>query len=92
MNDQTPDRYVTFCGIDCDRKADRLLGMLAEHMKQSDSRWVGYFEKKLGEKARMGNDNLHFVGSQVNSLYSFFEELDDEAALELLWDLEQNCC
>ncbi|ANB36203.1 N(2)-fixation sustaining protein CowN [Rhodovulum sulfidophilum] len=92
MTDQTPDRYVSFCGIECDRKADRLMAMLAAHMAESQSRWVGYFEQKLAEKARMGNDNLHFVGSQVNSLSAFFEELGDSAAEDLLYDLEQTCC
>ncbi|MCE6960718.1 N(2)-fixation sustaining protein CowN [Cereibacter sphaeroides] len=92
MNDQTPDRYVTFLGLDCDAKADRMMDMLTARMQDSDSRWVGYFRQKLAEKERMATDNLHFVGSQINSLYSFFEELEDGPALDLLWHLEHNCC
>ncbi|ARE41670.1 hypothetical protein RGUI_3529 [Rhodovulum sp. P5] len=92
MNDESPDRYVSFVGINCDEKADRLMAMLKARMEETDSRWVGYFTKKLEEKRRMGNDNLYFVGSQVNSLSAFFEEIEDEAAEALLWDLEQNCC
>ena len=92
MNDQTPDRYVTFLGLDCDAKADRMMEGLARLMATSDSRWVGYFELKLAEKQRMATDNLHFIGSQINSLYSFFEELEDAPALDLLWHLEHNCC
>ncbi|TCO72422.1 N(2)-fixation sustaining protein CowN [Rhodovulum euryhalinum] len=92
MTDQTPDRYVSFCGLDCTANADRLMEMLAARMAGNESRWVGYFEKKLAEKARMGTDNLFFAGAQVNALRAFFEEVGDEAALALLWDLEQNCC
>jgi len=92
MNDQSPDRYISFLGLDCDTNADRLMAMLLGCMEDSDSRWVGYFRQKLEEKRRMGNDNLHFIGSQVNALYSFFEEIEDEEAEALLWHLEQNCC
>lgn len=92
MNDHTPDRYVTFLGIDCDAKADRMMEMLSARLASTDSPWVRYFEQKLAEKARMATDNLHFVGSQINSLYSFFEEVEDEEGLDLLWHLEHNCC
>ena len=50
MNDATLDRYVSFQGIDCDGNADRLMGMLARHMATTESRWVGYFDKKLAEE------------------------------------------
>lgn len=92
MNDETPDRYVTFLGIGCDAKADQMMELLAERMQATDSRWRRYFEMKLAEKERMATDNLHFVGSQINSLRSFFEEIEDEPALDLLWHLEHNCC
>ncbi|PTV96424.1 hypothetical protein C8J27_102218 [Rhodobacter aestuarii] len=92
MNDETPDRYVTFLGLDCDAKADRLYQMLQARMAGNDSPWVGYFEKKLAENTRMGHDMLRFVGAQVNALMSFFEEEDDEEALVLLHHLEYHCC
>lgn len=92
MTDQAPDRYVSFTGIDCNGNAARLMAMLDAHMQNSQSRWVGYFQTKQEERRRMGNDDLHFIGSQLNTLRAFFEELDDEAALDLLWDLEQTCC
>jgi len=92
MNDQTPDRYVTFMGLDCDGKATKMMGTLAVHMATSQSRWVGYFQQKLEERARMGNDDLHFIGSQINALYAFFEELDDAEGMALLEHLEEHCC
>lgn len=92
MTEMTPDRYVSFRGIDCDGAADRLMERLARHMATTESRWVGYFEKKLEEKRRMGADNLHFVGSQVNTLSAYFEEVGDAEAEDLLRTLEETCC
>ncbi len=40
----------------------------------------------------MKHDDLFFVSAQMNNLYSFFEELDNQEALQLLWKLEQECC
>ncbi|TCP59743.1 hypothetical protein EV663_11638 [Rhodovulum bhavnagarense] len=92
MTDHSPDRYVSFSGIDCDGRAARLMQMLDAQIAATDSRWVAYFEMKLVQRQRMGNDDLHFIGSQVNTLRAFFEEIDDQAALGLLDDLEQTCC
>ncbi|SIO15534.1 hypothetical protein SAMN05444722_0636 [Rhodovulum sp. ES.010] len=92
MQDQAADRYVSFVGIGCDGKADRLMAMLAAGMQESDSRWVGYFTQKLAEKVRMEDDNLRFVGAQVNTLAAFFEEVGDDVAQALLRDFEETCC
>lgn len=92
MTDQTPDRYVSFAGIDCDGNAMRLMAMLRAQMAASDSRWVAYFTRKLEEKRRMGNDDLYFIGAQMNMLAAFFEEESCAEARALLWELEQTCC
>lgn len=91
MNDETPDRYVTFRGIACDAHADRLCALLAARMAGNPSRWVAYFERKLAENAQMGHDRLRFIGAQVNALMSFFEEEEDEEALALLLHIEHHC-
>ena len=92
MKDTTPDRYLSFLGLDCNGNADRMMAVLAANMETSEFRWVGYFAQKLEEKRRMGTDNLYFVGSQVNALHAFLEGQDDASGLDLLWHLEQNCC
>ncbi|MGC9420607.1 MAG: N(2)-fixation sustaining protein CowN [Rhodovulum sp.] len=92
MNDVTLDRYVSFQGIDCDGNADRLMDILSRQMTDAESPWVEYFDRKLAEKQRMGADNLHFIGSQMNTLSAFFEELGDAEALKLLSHLEETCC
>jgi len=88
------DRYISFCGIDCDGNANLLLGMLETSIAngKGDSRWHSYFEQKRAQQKKMNHDNLYFVGSQMNSLYSYFEDCEDQQALELLWRLEQECC
>ena len=88
------DRYVSFCGIDCDGNANRLLAMLENHLAtgDGDTRWQTYFQQKREQQAAMNQDNLYFIGAQMNSLYSYLESCDDDAALALLWQLEQECC
>jgi len=89
-----PDRYVSFCGLDCDTRATALLERVRFAMTgaAAGSPWAGYFDRKFTEKARMGHDDLYFVGSQMNSLRSFVEELEDEEALVELDRLEHRCC
>ncbi|MDO6681732.1 MULTISPECIES: N(2)-fixation sustaining protein CowN [unclassified Oceanobacter] len=88
------DRYVSFCGIDCDGNANRLISMLENHLANDhgDMRWKTYFEQKRAQQAAMNQDNLYFIGAQMNSLYSYLESCEDEEVLSLLWQLEQECC
>jgi hypothetical protein len=47
---------------------------------------------KLEQRIALGQDDLFFVGSQLNDLRSFFEEVKDDAALALLDKVEEECC
>jgi hypothetical protein len=88
-----PDRYVSFRGLDCDQWADELYERLKATLESGgDRQWQEYFAQKFEEQARMKHDNLFFVGSQMNNLYSFFEEVGDDLTLGLIWRLEQECC
>ena len=92
-NNQT-DRYITFCGINCDENADHLIAMLEQHIAADDGDgcWKTYFQQKRQQQAKMGHDNLYFIGSQMNNLYAYFEECENQDALALLWQVEQECC
>lgn len=96
MNDRThkPDRYISFCGIDCDANADVLMKFLTESISdyKGSEEWISYFQKKIAEQVKMGRDNLHFIHNQINALYEYFEICDHKAALELLYKIEQECC
>lgn len=93
---QTPetDRYISFCNIECDINADQLMAILEKHLNAGDGKqqWHSYFHNKRQEQEQMGRDNLNFIGNQLNVLYSYFNECNDEAALALLYKLEQECC
>ncbi|MCY0967417.1 N(2)-fixation sustaining protein CowN [Parathalassolituus penaei] len=88
------DRYVSFCGIDCDGNARQLMDILNQHLvaEDGDPRWCQYFRDKQLQQQQMGQDSLYFVGAQMNNLYSYLEGCGDEIALQLLWKLEQECC
>lgn len=88
------DRYITFIGLQCDEKADRFIAMLDGHIEagDGDERWQAYFKQKRTQQIKMEQDNLQFIGSQMNNLYSYMDDCEDESALALLWKLEQECC
>ncbi len=88
------DRYQSFCGIECDAQANQLIKRLKDQLLkvEADNKWCMYFKQKFEQQIQYNYDNLHFVGAQLNPLCSFFEEIDDTKALDILWKLEQECC
>jgi hypothetical protein len=88
------DRYVSFCNIDCDKNADRLIDILNIHLQAVDGgeRWQAYFQRKKQEQQSRAHDNLHFIGNQLNMLYAYFQKCEDDVALALLYQIEQECC
>lgn len=93
-NKQQTDRYSSFCGIDCDLNADRLIAMLETNISAGigDKKWHIYFAQKRQQQAQLKHDNLNFIGHQTNTLYEYFELCGDQAAKELLYKIEQECC
>lgn len=93
-NADSQNRYVTFIGISCDYNAQRLLDRLGDHLMLADSSnpWVQYFRGKLATRQALGQDELFFVGSQISQLREFFQQAQDSAALELLEQIEEECC
>ncbi|MEM7594796.1 MAG: N(2)-fixation sustaining protein CowN [Cyanobacteria bacterium P01_A01_bin.83] len=94
MSQQKPDRYVNFQGIDCDGRARRILGNIEQYTDNPphNSPWSNYFQTKCGERLSIGQDELHFVCSQMNNVYSLFDEYEDTDALNLLEQIEEECC
>ncbi|WP_422127324.1 N(2)-fixation sustaining protein CowN [Vibrio hannami] len=94
MEQSQTDRYISFCDIDCDKNADKLIEILDKHIEcgNGHEKWQHYFSSKRSEQQRMSHDNLHFIGNQINTLYSYLKDCNDEAALALLYQLEQECC
>lgn len=88
------DRYVSFTGLDCDANATRLVETLRQYCSDTTraAKWADYFSVKLVEKERLGVDDLFFIGSQMNSMYAYIDELGDEQMHALLYQVEQECC
>ncbi len=88
-----PDRYISFCNIECDANADKLVAMLEQNLAQEKGapQWREYFQKKRSEQLKMERDNLHFIGNQTNPLYEYFDDCDDSDAAALLYQIEQEC-
>lgn len=97
MPEANTDRYVTFCNIDCDANAEKLMQHLKQRVAeptddQERTKWHNYFAGKFEQQAKMNHDDLFFVGSQMNSLYAYFELIEDDDAHDLLYQIEQECC
>lgn len=88
------DRYVSFCGIECDLNAQRFMSKLEDCLSagRGDPRWQDYFRQKRVQQAQMKQDDLYFIGAQMNNLYTYLEDLDDQELLDFLWQIEQECC
>ncbi len=94
MAQQKTDRYVNFQGIDCDGQASKLIDYIDKYTKNPphESSWSEYFGTKLRERVLIEQDELHFICSQMNNVYSLFEEYEDTEALNLLEQIEEECC
>lgn len=94
MSNPSPDRYISFRGIDCDGRASYILRKITSYVAQPPhkSRWIDYFREKLRDRHTIGQDDLHFIGSQINNIQALFEEYQDTEALALLEKLEDECC
>lgn len=89
-----PDRYVSFIGLDCDAKAERMMQHLRRHIDNpahSNAFWA-YFKKKAAGGSGARPDNLFLIHCHLNQIRELFEERQDDEALELLERIEAECC
>jgi len=89
-----PDRYISFCGIDCDLNARRLMEVLDAHLQEPGRGNVfwDYFQKKRRGEGGPQVDDLFLIHSNINQIREFLEGCDDEAGLALLEQIEVECC
>jgi len=88
------DRYTSFAGIDCDLNARRVMACIERNLAASagDQPFWTYFMGKRTSRSGPAPDDLFLVHSHINQIREFFEECGDTAALELLTQLEEECC
>ncbi len=88
------NRYASFNDLNCDGNARSLLEMIQQHLTQTNpaNPWWQYFNLKLANREALGQDELFFVGSQVSQIREFLEQVHDGEALDLLDQVEEECC
>ncbi|MBJ6801324.1 N(2)-fixation sustaining protein CowN [Geomonas propionica] len=95
-----PDRYISFAGIEGYKNSRELVALLRRHIDapgKSNPFWEKFKEKlaRVGQPDQNGGrslDELFLVHSYINDIRGLFEEYDDEAALELLEQVERESC
>jgi N(2)-fixation sustaining protein CowN len=88
------DRYVSFIGLDCDAKATRLVELIHAHIDKSkyNAPFWEYFKKKAAGSFGPRPDNLLLIHSHLNEIRELFEQIADTEGMNLLDQLEQECC
>jgi hypothetical protein len=90
----TTDRYISFEGIDCDGNADRVMECIVNLLEQpgrNNAFWDYFMNKRAGGSGPKP-DNLFLIHSNINQVRELFEECQDEEAINLLFQLEEECC
>lgn len=88
------DRYVSFIGLDCDGKAERFAAALRDGLSDrgdADPFWV-YFDEKLRGARGPAQDPLYHIHCHLNDLRDLLVRADLNALIDLLEQLEVECC
>ena len=100
MPTNTTDRYVTYNNIDCAGNSKKLMTMLRMHIDNPEKTNL-FWEKFKGLLDKIGKpvensdrqiDEIFLIHTYINNLYEIFEEYEDETALNLLSQIERECC
>lgn len=88
------DRYVSFKGLDCDANARMVMQCIDRQLAipGHNNEFWDYFNKKRAGNSVSKPDELFLIHSNINQVRELFETWQDEAALELLIKLEEECC
>lgn len=90
----TPDRYVSFQGIDCDGNASLVMACivrLTAAPEHHDAFWDYFMQKRNGGSGPRPDD-LFLIHSNINQVRELFEASGDAEAMALLLKLEEECC
>ncbi|MEO0532651.1 MAG: N(2)-fixation sustaining protein CowN [Cyanobacteria bacterium P01_A01_bin.123] len=94
MSQHNVNRYISFEGTDCDAKSRCIISYVKQYADNPPhpSPWSEYFRGKLKNSLALGQDELFVVCSQMNNVRSLFEEYEDAEALNVLEQVEEDCC
>jgi len=87
-----PDRYVSFCGLDCAQRAEDLVGRIQRlvHTHEADNRFWQLFVRRMD--AAGAPDALFLVHAYIFYMRELLEKHADHFALALLDAIETDCC
>lgn len=95
------DRYITFENIDCYENAalvlDAMIALFTEKPESKNDLWVNFMDKipdNYREVWQKGDekDTLYLVCANVFYISDLFEEYDFEQGIEVLEQVELECC
>jgi len=95
------DRYITFNNIDCYENTalvlDAMNELFALKPESKNKLWVAFMDKipqnyRVTFKKDEGHDTLYLVCANVFYISDLFEENDFEKGMELLDQVELECC
>jgi hypothetical protein len=100
QQENKPDRYVSFVGIEGDKNSRNLMEMLRRHIDdpQKTNRFWEMFRGKLelvgkpDQNSGRCLDELYLIHAYINNIRELFELYDDQPALELLEQIEMENC
>jgi hypothetical protein len=95
-----PDRYVSFIGIEGDKNSCQLITILRRYIDdphRTNAFWEQFKEKlaRVGQPDQNGGrclDELFLIHSYINNIRELFEHYDDQPALALLEKIETESC
>jgi hypothetical protein len=88
------DRYVSFIGIDCEGKALQIMECIDRHraLPSHNTAFWDYFARKRASASGPQADDLLLIHSNLGQIRELFELWADQDALDLLSQLEEECC
>ena len=100
QQENKPDRYVSFVGIEGDKNSCQLVTLLRRYI-DDPHRTNAFWEQFKGKLAHVGQpeqnggrclDELFLIHSYINNIRELFEHYDDQPALALLEKIETESC
>ncbi|MCE2574314.1 N(2)-fixation sustaining protein CowN [Komagataeibacter sp. FNDCR2] len=85
------DRYVSFRNVEWERRTAEVFGLLQPHFDTKTSPFWEYFLKQRVIAHYQGLDDLRVLHNFLPTLKDILEDLDDDAALSKLEELEVLC-
>tara|TARA_R110001583_G_scaffold194797_1_gene367039 strand:+ start:3232 stop:3525 length:294 start_codon:yes stop_codon:yes gene_type:complete len=89
---QPLDRYQSFCGLDCQARAEQLVAYICQLSRQKERNNPFWCKFTASAEAKEGADALLLVHTNIFYMRELLEKHPDNQWLRLLDALENDCC